>query len=204
MICDFDCKIFNVNRFDLTVDNLTASHWSERFLNDLEILDRCSIHRIACTVRHNEDQSTKNTLVRVNDFNKFIKQSIGVEAFNKFKIQVYPRLFLSEDSPYIKNISKLTIGNTNRIFLELPLFHDPAYLDESINKILYNCRLVPIFTDFQNYNLIYPTETIDKLIRIRDASFIFSIFKANQSQNIDLIKRIIKNGNKTIYKRYRE
>ena len=75
MICDFDCKIFNTNKFNElnTVDE--DLFFRETLRDDLEILDRCSIHRLVCYIRHDEDQNVNNTLRRVAEMEKFIKRS---------------------------------------------------------------------------------------------------------------------------------
>ncbi len=195
MICDFDCKIFNINRFDLSLDKDDTTYLRERFQGDLEILDRCSIHRLVCFVRHNEERSVQNTLKRAEYFDYFIKGSICSDVFKRFRLRVYPKIFLSKDSPYIKNISRLAVGDSKRIFIDLPLLPQPEYLDETLNKILYNCHLIPVFTNFQNYNFIYSENCIDKLIRIQNASFQFSLSEINRPDNLDLVKRIMNIGN---------
>lgn len=195
MICDFNCKIFDTNRFDISEKANDTFYLQEKFQSDLNVLDKHSIHNLVCYVRHYEEQNVQNTLDRINAFRHFINGAIKPETLKKFKIYIYPKLFLSANSPYIKNISKLTVRDHNRIFLELPLLPQPEYIDEALNKILYNCRLIPAFTDFQNYNIIYSKNLIDKLIRIHNAAFQFSINKINNTDNIELVKRIINNGN---------
>ena len=195
MICDFDCKIFNINRFDICDKANDTIYLQEKIQNDLDVLDKCSIHKLVCYIRHNDDHNVKITLERINSFRCFIDQLVSSETLKKFKIHIYPKLYLSTDSPYIKNISKLAVGDRKRIFLELPLLPQPDFPDEALNKILYNCHLIPVFTDFQNYNIFYSKDLIDKLIRIHNAAFQFSINKINNLDNLDIIKRIIRNGN---------
>ena len=60
---------------------------------------------------------------------------------------------------------------------------------------MYNCCLVPVFANFHSVSSFYSPNFIDKLIRIRGAGFVFSIFSANESTNLKLIERIIENGN---------
>ena len=195
MICDFDCKIFNVNKLELFDGASDKEYLRERFKSDLTILDNCSIHRLVHYVDHKDHQSVSATLSNVASTKTFIDQMIDKDFTKRFKIKVYPRIFLSRNCPYIINISRLSIGSTRRIFIELPLSLNTDDLDEALNKILYNCHLVPVFTNFHAVSSLYSPEYIDKLIRIRGVGFVFSIFNVNDSLNLKLIEQIIKNGN---------
>ena len=63
MLCDFNNKIFNLNRFKIAnYRDLSFEPELAQINSDLKTFDLCSIHRLVFLVRHNDDYSVSNTL----------------------------------------------------------------------------------------------------------------------------------------------
>ena len=167
----------------------------EKAKKDIISMSKCGFHTFFCPVRHNEFISTTYTKRAVHQLQTIAKKSLNYNECGKISLNFVPKIFLSREAPYIKNLSSLAYGKTNYIFLELPIDASPDHVPEALNKILYNCKLIPIFTDFQLYSLLYDPIEIDKMIRIKGSAFQFGLKTICEPQNLHLIKKIIKQGN---------
>ena len=89
------------------------------------------------------------------------------------------------------------VQNSNYIFIELPIsVVYPDFFDGAINKILYNCKLRPIFNNFQDFAAVYrDTAALERMINIKSAAFVFSLNSNGFQKSLDLIKRIYDVGN---------
>ena len=194
MLSDFNCKIFDIDKFDaLALPDGQLCKSTDKIFSDLAILDKCDFHTLVCLVDHDEYSSVRTTLHKVNTLKNHIKNILRNNNKRKFSVSVFPRVCLSCIAPYIENINSLTAGSSNYIFLSLPLALAQDDFDEALNKILYNCKLLPIFTDCQIYRTLYSDEFIKKLIRIKGAVFQFSLKNESFEENISLIKQIYAN-----------
>ena len=202
MKTDFNCRIFDTNVFE----RLSASFdgfnkiFSQQINNDLMILDKLGFHRLICTVDHSELDSVALTLSKIKNLEQFIKKSISLSNRRKFKFFVYPKLILGADVPYFKDLRKLALNRSKYIFLELPAYTaEISDLDEALNKILYNCKLLPVFVNFQMCNDFYPDDFISRLIKIKSAAFVFSLRNNNFAENIAVIRKIYNSGNLVLF-----
>ena len=197
MLSDFNCKIFNTDRLSLLDPSIDRNLFFERINSDLESLDSFGIHRLFCQVPHNELLCLSQTFSKINTLEKFIKISINRSVRRKFTINVVPSIHLSPNAPFISNISSLTALDSNYIFIDLPIsVMYPEYLDSAINKILYNCKLLPVFNEFQDFACIHHgTAALERMIKIKGAAFQFSLNSKNFANYIDIIKQIHDNGN---------
>ena len=202
MLSDFNCKIFNfdrlkfLNSYDYSSDSIIS-----KIESDLNALDSLGFHRLVCQVLHDENFSINRTLEKIDNLERFIKQSVKPSLRRKFNISVLPSVHLSENAPFIKNISALSSCDTNYFFAVLPIsVAYPDYLDATINKILYNCRLRPIFTEFETFATTHnDTEYIEKMINIKNSAFIFSLNSNNFPKCIGIIRCIYENGNTVLF-----
>ena len=202
MLSDFNCKIFNpdrlrfLNTFDYPLDSVIT-----KINSDMITLDYMGFHRLICQVLHDENLPINRTFNKIDNLERFIKQSTGRAARRKFNVTVLPAVHLSANAPYIPNISALTACGTNYIIAELPISVTyPEYLDSTINKILYNCRLHPIFTEFETFATIHSgTEYVEKMINIKNSAFVFCLNSNNFASNVGLIRRIYGNGNTVLF-----
>ena len=197
MISDFNCKIFNTDRLNLLDPSVDVELAAERINSDLEILDSLGIHRLFCQVPYNEDLTLNKTFSKMTALEKFIRSSVNRSIRKKFTISVVPSIHLSENAPFITDIDSLTVVNTNYMFVDLPIsVVYPDYLDGTINKILYNCKLLPIFNDFHNFSYIHQnTPELERIMKIKGAAFGFSLSSKCFTKSIETIKQIYGNGN---------
>ena len=201
MLSDFNCKIFNPDRIKLLDSaGYSSDAIREKINSDMAVLDSLGFHRLVCQVVYDENKSVALTLEKIRSVEDFIKDSVALSLRRKFNISVVPALALSENTPYVKNISALTIKNTNYILAELPIsIVYPDYLDSTINKILYNCRLCPIFTKFDIFASIHRnTDHIERMTNIKDAAFQFSLNKKNFQNSIALMNYIHYKGGRVL------
>ena len=198
MLSDFNCKIFNTDRLSfLNTSDYPLDYAVAKINSDLNTLDSLGFHRLICQVIHDENIPINRTLDKIDNLERFIRQSIGRSNRRKFNINVLPVIYLSENAPYINNLSALTAFGTNYIITELPISVTyPDYLDTTINKILYNCKLRPVFTEFETFSNIHNgTEYIEKMINIKNSAFVFSLSSNNFLGSIRLMRHIYDNGN---------
>ena len=196
MLSDFNCRLFELNRFeifDADRDGLLSIEL-EKIKKDIASLSKCGFHTFYCPIRYNDNFSVSHTLQITRKLREISRNAIPRDC-GKIAVYFVPRICVSPDVPYIKNISSLCVKKTNYIFVELPLDLTPTYIPETLNKLLYSCHLKPIFSEFQLYVEIYDPSEIKKMLRIKGAAFQFNIKTAFEPQNIAIIKRIIKNGN---------
>ena len=197
MLSDYRCRVFDVNKFNFCKsDPEILKVELARITDDIALLATCGYHKFICHLNHNQDNSVTYTRKNINSLKKLFSLMIP-KTCGKINLKFYPSLYISPDAPYIKNIELLAVRNTNYIFLELPLINEPEYLPGAVNKILYNCKLLPIFLDFQIANLIYASneDEVERLINIKGAAYQFGLKSIVYKENIMLIKEIMDNGN---------
>lgn len=196
MLTDYNCRIFDINKFELLNSSLNneLQITLDQIKSDLFLMHECGFHRFICPVRFNENFPTSYTIKSINALQKFSSKATPRNC-GKISIKFVPKIYLSSEAPYIKNLSDLKIKNTNFALFELPMQKNPEYIPETLNKILYNCHLTPIFTEFQIINMLYSPDEIDKMIRIKNAAFQFNIKSIYDNKNILLINKILKNNN---------
>lgn len=196
MLSDHNCRLFDVNRFNILNNSLDSSPDLEldKIKNDLSAMAECGFHNFICPVKYNYNLSTpcrKKILCRLKELSaKSVPRGCG-----KITVSFVPLISLSPETHYIKNISKLTLNNSRYIFIELPFVYSPEYVPMALNRLLYSCNLLPVFVDFQFYARLYPEVELEKIMRIKGAAFQFNIKNAYDPCSIKLIKRILSNGN---------
>ena len=196
MLSDHNCRIFDINRFDY------LNHDSDEILTlelekakaDIALMATRGFHNFFCPIRHNQDISVSYTKANIKRLETFARK-FSPRGFGKITITPVPKIYLSPEAPYIKNLSSLTIKKSNYIYVELPLDFNPDHVPSTLNKLLFTCRLIPIFTEFQLYAMLYDPDEIRKMLRIKGAAFQFNVKTAHDPKNIRLIKRILNEGN---------
>ena len=200
MLIDFNCRLFDINKFKFiaapTSDQISLE--IDKIRTDLSNLALCGFHTFYCPIRHNENFSVTYTCKKIAHAKKIYANAIP-KGCGKISVRFIPKLYLSQDAPFIKNISSLTIKGTNYILLELPFTIHQNYVPEALNKILYNCNLSPIFSDFHMALKLYPFSEIEKMIRIKNAMFQFNIKSLPDPDVIKIIRKITSNGNIVLF-----
>jgi hypothetical protein len=193
MLSDYNCKIFESNKYDLLFNDYRSPELElAEIASDIQMLGVCGFHRLICLIDHRADNSAAQTISAVHmmrrKFNSIIRGDSTKISFN-------PSIFISEDILNITNIKSLAIPRSDYIFVRSPIPEMPDYYPTVINKLLYSLNLIPIFSDFHICNMLYPSNELEKLLRIPKAAFQFNIGSINLSENISTVKKILKNGN---------
>ena len=195
MLSDYNCRILDIDRYKLYLgDPSLLAAERKRIKDDIAVLGNLGFHKLICQVRHDTNVSVDHTKKVSSSLKRFLKEFVFNKGLSKFKLSIVHVLYLSEDAPYIKNIRELAVSKTNYIFIELPLI-EQDHVPLAINKILYQCKLIPIFTEFHTCTALYDLTEVNKLINIKNAAFQFSLKSAVLPNNISHIKRILRNGN---------
>ena len=196
MLSDYNCKILNIDRYKLYLgdDSLLKNEFT-KMVEDINILGSLGFHKLVCQIPYNTSVSPSYAKKHVASLKRRILKESTHRLSAKFNISVVATVYLSEDAPYVKGLDSLTLPKTNYIFLELPFSDSSGYIPSSINKILYSCKLLPIFTNFHICNALYDPDEIKKLINIKGAAFQFDLKHSLLPENINAIKQILKNGN---------
>ena len=200
MLIDYNCRLFEINKFEL-IDSSLSDHVSvemENIKSDLTMMANAGFHTFFCHVCHNENLSVTVTNKKISFMKTLAKMAIPKEC-GKISVRFVPKVFLTKDVPYINRISSLALGSSNYIFLELPLIGDYSYIPEALNKILYNCRLIPIFTEFKAISALYPYSEVEKMIRIKNAAFQINIKALADEKIFRIINKILANGNTVLF-----
>lgn len=198
MLSDFNCKILNLeknksNYFDPY--HSADIEWEKKFIEDVELLGALGFHNLVCQIPYDSDADILYyTNKRIKYIEHQLKSATSRKLSAKFKMVAVPVVYLTDETPILKYLDKLVLRSTNYIFLELPFGHFPDSLAVAINKILYKRNLLPIFANFNLYTSICDNDVIQRVINIKGAGYQFPLRLSVLSDNIHLIKQIIKNG----------
>ena len=196
MLSDYNCKILNIDRYKFHLgDDSVLKNEIQKMIVDINTLGSLGFHKLVCQIPYKNSTTPSNAKKYITLLKRRIHKEIAHRLSGKFNISLVPTVYLSQDTPYVKNLKALTIPKTNYIFLELPFSDMPEYVPGAINKILYYQKLIPVFSEFHIYNSLYTNDEINKLINIKGSAFQFSIKHAVMPENVKIIKQILKNGN---------
>ena len=195
MLSDYNCKILEIDRYHLIFDEPGDLLFEfQKIIDDINLLGSCGFHKLVFQFKHPFAQSPTITQKSIRASLNLLKKYTSNQLLGRFKIFGVPVICLTEDTPYIINLEALSVAKTNYIFLELPIDHFNNRLAIALNRILYNKKLLPVFTDFHVYSSLYKNDELDKLIKIKGAAFQFSIRHSILPNNVPLIKHILNNG----------
>lgn len=195
MLSDFNCKILDIDRYKFYLgDESTLSIEAQKLINDINILGSCGFHKLILQIKADPflpPYAYKNSALK-------IIQRVNKETFHKlsgkFSIYTVPVLYLTEETPFAKDLEKFTAFKSNYIFFELPhadLISDQLFI--SINHLLYKRNILPVFAEIQKYLDTYSAIDINRIINIKGAAFQFSLDFNALSKNINTIKHILNN-----------
>lgn len=128
------------------------------------------IKRIIATPHfYPEKESVKDFLRRrSNAYSSYRKYA---SAFASLTIQLGAEIALSEGISLIDNFDKLTIARSPYIFIELPVFQFDKWIFSELNCILYRHKFIPIFSNIERYQIAYPSEAFESLLKTPKAIF---------------------------------
>ena len=198
MLSDFNCEILNIEKYITNFSDqrqFTDVEWEKKFIEDIELLGSLGFHNLVYQIPFDPDADILYyTNKRIKYIEHQLKSATSRKLSAKFKMIAVPVVYLTDETPFLKRLDKLILRSTNYIFLELPFGHFPDSLAVAINKILYKRNLLPIFTNFHIYTSFYDNDVIQRLVNIKGAGYQFPLKLSVLSDNLHLIKQIIKNG----------
>lgn len=196
MLSDFNCQILDTQKFKPLFNSAgDCIDQNESLIKDIELLGSLGFHRLICQVPYDPNSDVLYyTFRKIRFIEKHLKQITSRKISGRFQVSAFPVTYLNKDTPYLRDLNKILVPNTNYLFLELPWGHFPDSLAVSINKLLYEKKLLPIFSNFHIYLAIYNAQAISKLINIRYAGFQFPLNAEVLSKHLLIIKHIIGNG----------
>lgn len=140
-----------------------------------------------------DEESVKHTLTFFNDLGirKFIftydydriPMSFAVSKFRTIKpyikscaprgSQIYTsfNVLMSEGLVFEPSFKRLSLGHSDRIFINCPLFNYDGWLESDMNRLLYKNKLKPDFTSFERNLLICDRQMINRFLSIKNAVF---------------------------------
>ncbi len=196
MFIDFNCRIFENDK----LKSVFAFAPELRILqieSDLEILNRYSINDLVCNFRFDYSQTNCYAFDQIKKYRQLIKDYMPQSYKRAFETIVLPSFSLTSDTPYISDLNKLCANGY--ILLELPLFPNCEMIDSSLNKILYNCKLLPVFLNFDKCLAMYEESMLDKLSSIKGAGFVFEFASAVDKNILKRIKFISDKNNYVLF-----
>lgn len=84
-------------------------------------------------------------------------------------------VILSEGWVYEPSFNRLTLGHSNRIFIDIPLFDYEGWLDGDMNRLLYTNKLKPAFTSFNRSLAFCDRDMLERFMSIKNAVFFMDI-----------------------------
>ena len=169
MLTDFNCNILNIDRHRaISACAPSAASLNENLIRDIELLGSLGFHKLIYQIHFD---SNKDILFYIKKKAKSIEQEIkkisSRQLSAKFSFHSVIVTYLTEETPFLKDLNSLIVPKTNYIFLELPFGNFPDKLFVTINKLLYTKNLLPVFTNFHVFCSLYDAITIEKLINIK-------------------------------------
>ncbi len=80
-------------------------------------------------------------------------------------------VILSKDIAYNEDLTRLTISNTERLFVNLPIFDGQSWLEPDLTHLVYRKKLRPLFTSFERNAITYDNPMIERFSRLPNAVF---------------------------------
>lgn len=91
----------------------------------------------------------------------------NVRLFSMAAIQLTPDLSQNAE------LARLQLKDSGYLPLSLPLTSYADWIDTELNRLLYKRHMSPLFLSFELCMILYPSDVIEKLMRIGNAAFQF-------------------------------
>ncbi len=80
---------------------------------------------------------------------------------------------LTPDLSQNAELARLRLKDSGYLPLAMPLTSYADWIDAELNRLLYKRHMSPLFLSFELCMILYPSDVIEKLMRIRNAAFQF-------------------------------
>ncbi len=109
----------------------------------------------------------------------------GVRIYTAFNV------VLSNGIVFDRSFNRLSMGHSDRVFVDLPFYNYNDWLESDMNHLLYKNKLKPAFTSFERNFNIYENAMIDRFIGIKNAIFCMDINYLTSIHTTDDLKKLI-------------
>ena len=126
----------------------------------------------------------------IKDFKEFIRpiRPHGVSVF------ICADIYMSDDIFYDKALHRLTVGDSDMIFLKMPIFAPTDRINSELNYCLYRSKLHPIFTTFESNLRTAPCEFINQLFTTHAFKYCLDLDYITSSESVPRISQALSNG----------
>ena len=135
---------------------------------NVEFFHDIGIKKFIVTYSYNPSSDSNRTLY--NGI-RAIKENISTIRPRGAKIKLAVNVYLSSGASYNPMLKKLSFENSDKIFVQLPLFVDNAWLPQELNFLLYKQKLTPVFTSFEKNLISCDYEFASQLYKIQKSVF---------------------------------
>ena len=102
--------------------------------------------------------------------------------------------YIAPGVAYNPILSKLSFANTNRLFIQTPLFLNDSWFSPQINHFLYKRKLLPVFTCFERTLVSSDKEFSSKLYKIQKGAYCIDINYMTSFEGITRVKEMMRAG----------
>ncbi len=125
-------------------------------------------------ITHDIDLTVSSTADVFNNYKHFQKSIRSIKPYG-IKLQLVPNIHLSQGVAKNPCLNKLTLTNSNKIFIQTPIFIDGTWLNPDINYLMYRQNLHPVFTCFERNLISCKHEFSNQLYKTQNATFCIDI-----------------------------
>ena len=160
----------------------------DSLVNTFDLLSELGFKRFTFLVNH--DVGTESLAKHIDD-KKFILDKIKKYRPYSSTVRVESNILMTDQSVYEKQISALSVRKTKYLFLEFPIFDGEAWIDSTLNYLIFKQKKKPVFVSFEKNIATYDPKFISHLIKTRLAAFMIDLNSFTNVNCIPYIKQII-------------
>jgi hypothetical protein len=113
----------------------------------------------------------------------------GVRIYTAFNV------IMSDGVVFDTSFNRLTMGHSDRVFIDLPFYNYENWLESDMNHLLYKNKLKPALTSFErNFDILECRPMLDRFIAIKNAVFCMDINYITSIHATDDLKKLILHG----------
>lgn len=177
---DFDYLIVSNRYLDLQSLKNTFSFFTSLGIRKFIIplgFDR-NIHTVPWMIRN------------IKNFKEYIRpiRPHGISVF------ICADIYMSDDIFYDKAMHRLTLGDSDMIFLKMPIFSPTDWINSELNYCLYKAKFNPIFTTFESNIRTAPYEFTDQLFTTHAFKYCLDLDYITSLESTPRISQAISNG----------
>ena len=103
-------------------------------------------------------------------------------------------VLLSPNVSEVNDLNRLTFSKDMPLPISMPLGAYADWMDTELNHLLYKRHFSLMFLSFERCILLYPPETVQKLLRIPHAVYQFGFHALAETKAVKCISALLENG----------